>query len=124
MKLFNHNGFTQMFSRIEQKTGTVISNGRMDQYLYPYYKKDKEEGILTDEKAIELLECIWVAKYFNSWICISLQQVAHLMKDTLIGKRVIIGGQTKDGNDATNDLTYLFLQSKREFPLNYPDLAA
>ncbi len=31
--------FTQMFSRIEQKTGTIISNGRMDQYLYPFYKK-------------------------------------------------------------------------------------
>ena len=37
---------------------------------------------------------------------------------------VTIGGQTPDGEDATNDLTYLFLESKREFPLNYPDLAA
>ena len=37
---------------------------------------------------------------------------------------VTIGGQTRDGLDATNDLTYLFLRSKREFPLNYPDLAA
>ena len=36
--------FTQMFSRIEQKTGTIISNGRMDQYLYPYYKADVEAG--------------------------------------------------------------------------------
>ena len=37
---------------------------------------------------------------------------------------VTIGGQTPDGEDATNELTYLFLESKREFPLNYPDLAA
>lgn len=37
---------------------------------------------------------------------------------------VTIGGQTPDGRDATNDLTYLFLKSKREFPLHYPDLAA
>ena len=35
-----------------------------------------------------------------------------------------IGGQTKDGVDATNELTHLFLRSKREFPLHYPDLAA
>ena len=37
---------------------------------------------------------------------------------------VTIGGQTPDGCDATNDLSYLFLRSKREFPLHYPDLAA
>ena len=37
---------------------------------------------------------------------------------------VTIGGQTPDGRDATNDLSYLFLRSKREFPLHYPDLAA
>jgi len=53
--------FVQMFSRIEQKTGTIISNGRMDQYLYPYYKKDMDEGRLTEEKAIELLELMWVS---------------------------------------------------------------
>ena len=35
--------FTQMFSRIEQKTETIISNGRMDQYLCPFYKKDIEK---------------------------------------------------------------------------------
>ncbi len=53
--------FTQMFSRLEQKTGTIVSNGRMDQYLYPYYKADKEAGKLTDEQAMEMLECMWVA---------------------------------------------------------------
>ena len=53
--------FVQMFSRIEQKTGTIISNGRMDQYLYPYFKKDMEEGRITEESAMELLECMWVA---------------------------------------------------------------
>ena len=49
--------FTQMFSRIEQKTGTIISNGRMDQYLYPFYKKDLEEGKITPYEAQELMEC-------------------------------------------------------------------
>ena len=37
--------FVQMFSRIEQKTGTIISNGRMDQYFYPFYKKDMDEVV-------------------------------------------------------------------------------
>ena len=62
--------FVQMFSRLEQKTGTTISNGRMDQYFYPYYKKDMEEGVLTEEKAMELLECMWVgmAEFIDMYI--------------------------------------------------------
>jgi formate C-acetyltransferase len=112
-----------MFSRIEQKTGTVISNGRMDQYLFPYYEKDLEEGRITEEKAIELLECMWVgmAQFIDLYISPTggafNEGYAHW-------EAVTVGGQLSDGRDATNALTYLFLQSKREFPLNYPDLAA
>ena len=50
----------QMFSRIEQKTGTTISNGRMDQYPYPYYKNDLDAGVITEYSALELLACMWV----------------------------------------------------------------
>lgn len=115
--------FTQMFSRLEQKTGTIISNGRMDQYLYPFYKKDVESGILDEQHAIELIECMWVgmAQFIDMYIspCGGAfnEGYAHW-------EAVTIGGQTPDGRDATNDLTYLFMKSKREFPLHYPDLAA
>ncbi|MBP2641993.1 MAG: cutC 1 [Firmicutes bacterium] len=115
--------FTQMFSRMEQKTGTIISNGRMDQYLYPYFKQDMDAGILTEEKAIELLECMWLgmAQFIDLYISPTggafNEGYAHW-------EAVTIGGQTPDGCDATNELTYLFLQSKREFPMHYPDLAA
>ncbi|MDR2456851.1 MAG: glycyl radical protein, partial [Deltaproteobacteria bacterium] len=53
----------QLFSRLEQKTGTIISNGRMDQYLWPFYEKDKREGRIDEERALELLECLWVGLY-------------------------------------------------------------
>ena len=115
--------FTQMFSRLEQKTGTTISNGRMDQYFYPFYKKDMEAGILTDEKTLEYLECMWVgmAEFIDMYISPAggafNEGYAHW-------EAVTIGGQTPDGRDATNDLTYLVLKSKRDFPLHYPDLAA
>ena len=115
--------FTQMFSRIEQKTGTTISNGRMDQYFYPYYAKDIEGGILTEEQAMELLECMWVgmAEFIDMYISPTggafNEGYAHW-------EAVTVGGQTPDGRDATNDLTHLILKSKREFPLHYPDLAA
>jgi formate C-acetyltransferase len=115
--------FTQMFSRLEQKTGTIISNGRMDQYFYPYYQADIDSGALTEARALELIECMWVgmAQFIDLYISPTggafNEGYAHW-------EAVTIGGQTPEGSDATNPLTYLFLKSKREFPLHYPDLAA
>ena len=115
--------YTQMFSRIEQKTGTIISNGRMDQYLYPLYKADIEKGILTPEQAQELLECEWVE--MSEFIDLYLSETGGAFNEGYAHwEAVTIGGVDKEGNDAVNDLTYLFLKSKRDFPLNYPDLAA
>jgi len=115
--------FIQLFSRVEQKTGTIISNGRMDQYLYPYYKADKEKGLLDDDRAEELLECVWVS--MAQYIDLYLSKAGGAFNEGYAHwEAVTIGGQTKDGRDATNELTYIFLRSKREFPLNYPDLAA
>jgi formate C-acetyltransferase len=115
--------FTQLFSRMEQKTGTIISNGRMDQYLFPYYQRDLESGVLTEEQALEWLACMWVsmAQFIDLYISPTggafNEGYAHW-------EAVTIGGQTPEGLDATNALSYLFLRSKREFPLHYPDLAA
>lgn len=115
--------FTQMFSRIEQKTGTIISNGRMDQYFYPYYKQDLAAGRITEEKAMELLECMWVA--MAQFIDLYISPTGGAFNEGYAHwEAVTIGGQTPDGRDATNELTYLFLKSKQQFPLNYPDLAA
>lgn len=115
--------FTQMFSRIEQKTGTIISNGRMDQYFYPYYKKDLEKGLINEDQATELLECMWVA--MAQFIDLYLSPTGGAFNEGYAHwEAVTVGGQTPDGLDATNDLTYIFLKSKQEFPLNYPDLAA
>lgn len=115
--------FIQMFSRLEQKTGATISNGRMDQYLYPYYKKDLEEGRITPEDAKELFRCVWLnmAQYQDLFVSPAgvkfHEGYAHW-------EAVTIGGVDEEGMDATNDLSYLLLEDKREFPLNYPDLAA
>lgn len=114
--------FTQMFSRVEQKTGTIISNGRMDQYLYPFYKKDIEAGIITDDEVQELFECMWVG--MAQFIDLYLSDAGGAFNEGYAHwEAVTIGGQTKDGLDATNELSYILLKSKREFPLNYPDLA-
>ena len=113
----------QCFSRLEQRTSAIISNGRLDQLLYPFYKRDKEAGVLDDDKALELLECLWlnIAQYIN--ISVS-PQAASFYEGYAHWEAVTVGGKLPDGRDATNELTYLILRSKREIPLNYPDLAA
>ncbi|MDJ0866900.1 MAG: pyruvate formate lyase family protein [Myxococcota bacterium] len=113
----------QTASRLEQRIGGTVGNGRIDQYLHPYYAKDRAEGRITPQDALELLECLWIGMARNVEIYTSpgslsyTQGYAHWEATT-------IGGQTRDGRDATNELSYLMLRSKREFPLNYPDLAA
>lgn len=115
--------FIQMFSRLEQKTGATISNGRMDQYLYPYYRNDLENRKITPVQAKELFTCMWLemARYQDLYVSPAgvkfNEGYAHW-------EAVTIGGVDENGQDATNDLTYLLLENKREFPLNYPDLAA
>src|SRR5512135_916787 len=58
--------FTQLFSRLEEMVGGDINSGRMDQYFYPYYKKDLDEGRITPEAAQELFQCLWL----NTMQCI------------------------------------------------------
>ena len=115
--------FMQMFSRLEQKTGATISNGRMDQYLWPYYERDLKRGSIDREKAKELFSCVWLgmAQYQDLYISPAgvkfNEGYAHW-------EAVTIGGTDMSGKDATNELSYILLENKREFPLNYPDLAA
>lgn len=113
----------QMFSRLEQKTSGTISNGRMDQYLYKYYKADKEKGILDDEQANELLSSLWIAIAQFRDVYVSPAGAAF-SNGYAHWEAVTIGGLTPDGLDATNELSYLILKNKRELPIDFPDLAA
>ncbi|MDL2271840.1 glycyl radical protein [Desulfovibrio sp. OttesenSCG-928-I05] len=115
--------FAQAFARLEQKISSNPTNGRMDQMFWPYYKKDAEAGRMNEKKAVELFQCMWV----NMAQCLDLA-ITPYNKATHEGyshwEAVTVGGQTSDGRDATNELTYIIMQSKRECPLHYPDLAA
>lgn len=114
--------FVYMFTRLEQLVAGSLSLGRLDQILWPYYKKDIEEGRITREEACTLLESVWVNLSEAMVILVSpaggswTEGYAHF-------EGVTIGGQLSDGSDATNDLSYLILDSKQGLPINYPDLA-
>jgi isethionate sulfite-lyase len=113
----------QTVSRFEQAVGGVIGNGRIDQYLYPYYRRDRDAGRLTDDDALVLLESIWIGMARNTDVYAKPGQPS-LTDGFAHWEATTIGGLTPDGRDATNELSYLILKSKREFPLNYPDLSA
>jgi formate C-acetyltransferase len=113
----------QTVSRLEQRIGGTVGNSRIDQYFYPYYKKDIEEGRLTKDAALELIECLWIGMARNVEIYTMPGNFSYT-DGYAHWEATTIGGVTPDGKDATNELSYLMLESKREFPLNYPDLAA
>src|SRR5512141_1923658 len=113
--------FTQLFSRLEEMVGGQVNQGRMDQYLYPTYRKDIEEGRLTAEGAQELFQCLWLN---------IMQSIESQMSPSAAKGRegfshhetVTIGGQTPDGFDATNELSYVILESTRPLRSSYPEL--
>jgi len=89
----------------------AISFGRLDQILYPYYKKDKEAGIITYEKAKELL-ALFVLK-MDEAILVSdgdtYLRIGRLFETQSTDQALTFGGVDRDGNDATNDLTYMLV---------------
>jgi len=115
--------FAQIFSRLEQNIGGQVSQGRMDQYFYPFYRKDVDEGRLTKAQAEELLQCLWLNMMQSTEIKLSPSAAAG-MEGFAHFEQITIGGQTPDGRDATNELTYVMLDSARPLQSSYPELAA
>jgi formate C-acetyltransferase len=112
--------FIQLILQIETN-GHAISLGRFDQYLYPFYKADVESGVITREFALELVEAFFVkANEINklrSWPDSEYFPGYHLAQN------LTIGGQTADGKDAVNELTYVILDATAEMRLTKPSVS-
>ena len=115
--------FIMVLVRLEQNVGAALGSARMDQHLLPYYEQDIAAGKITPEAAKELFECYWLNLSQITQVVTS-ESSAKLFEGYAHWETVTIGGQTKEGKDATNALSYLILESKRGFPNPYPDLAA
>lgn len=97
-----------------------FSPGRMDQYLFPYYENSRKAG-MTLEDALEITECLWLK--FNQLVYLRNSNSAKYFAGFPIGFNVAIGGQKADGSDASNDLSYLFLQAQAHLLLPQPNLS-
>ena len=92
-----------------ESNGHSISYGRMDQWLYPFYKKDIENAAITKEFALELIEVEYV-KMNGPTKLKDKGSMAVRNGRGFGGESLTIGGVDTDGNDATNDLTMLMLE--------------
>ena len=90
------------------------SPGRADQYLYPYYESDIREGRLTKEGAQELLDC-WFMRY-SQHFTLAPVDVARYASNHTPGHHIDVGGLKADGSDATNELSYMFLEAMMHTP--------
>ena len=112
--------FGQQLLQLES-SGHSISPGRFDQYMYPYYKKDLEEGRLTRETAQELIDCIWV-KLNDLNKCRDAASAEGFAGYSLF-QNLIVGGQDKDGCDVTNDLSFMCITASKHVFLPQPSLS-
>ncbi len=90
----------------------AMALGRLDQYLYPYYANDVNKGILTRDKALELMECtlykIYEHRYFGG--------------DDVVN--IAIAGVKRDGSPGLNEVSYIILEAVRNCNIPGPNLSA
>jgi len=101
---------------------SAVSFGRIDQFLSPYYKRDIERGVITPDKARELVLC-FSAKCTEHVFHVS-ETVSKYHGGYLVVQAAIVGGVDRAGNDAVNDLTWLFLDVMEESGLRDPNYQA
>ncbi|MDY0263048.1 MAG: choline trimethylamine-lyase [Syntrophotalea acetylenica] len=103
----------------ENQTG--LSLGRLDQYVYPCYEADVKAGKLEETEAFELLSCFIIKCAEMMWLTSELAAKYFAGYQPFIN--LCVGGQKREGGDATNDLTYLVMDVVRKLGVYQPSLA-
>ena len=100
--------FTHVIAGLEDG-GLAISIGRLDQVLYPFYIKDKQEGKINDEEVQFLIQSFYL-KLTSLWNYV-LHKGIVAAEGPPITQNLTIGGIDKNGNDTSNELSFLLLES-------------
>ena len=114
-----HYWFIHLGVITELNTWDSFNPGRLDQHLYPFYKKDLADDILTKEKAIELLQAFWV-KFNNQPAPPKVGVTAEESSTYTDFCNINIGGLKEDGSDAVNELSYMLLDVIEEMRIVQP----
>lgn len=111
--------FIHLGLQLEQ-TVHGYSPGRFSQYMYPLYQKDKKEGRLTEEEAVELLELLFLK--FTA-IAVYQRQAKFESLSGNMFQNIALGGVNQDGDDATNELDFLLVEAQKRVKAFQPTLS-
>ena len=106
---------------VVEENQTRMSIRRVDQYMYPFYKADIESGRMTDFEAFELAGCMLIKMSEMMWI--TSEGGSKFFAGYQPFVNMCVGGVTREGRDATNELTYLLMDAVRHVKIYQPSLA-
>jgi len=108
--------FVHILHALDDEMATGMGPGRADQFLYPFYRQDIEDGRLTKEDAQELIDC-WLMRYSQYYAVWSRHAGSYgTFTPHTPGHHLDIGGLRPDGRDAANELSYMFLEAMMHTP--------
>ena len=106
---------------VVEENQTGMSIGRVDQYMYPFFKADLESGRLTKYEAFDLAGCMLIKMSEMMWVTSEGSSKFFAGYQPFVN--MCVGGLTRTGRDATNDLTYLLMDAVRHVRIYQPSLA-
>lgn len=112
--------FTQLGSILSENS-LALNLGRFDQYMYPYFTNDIKTGCITEEKAQELIEALWIK--LSEWVWAISSNTAKFFAGYNSFQNLTVGGRTRDGRDATNELSYMCLKATENVKTHQPGLS-
>jgi len=112
--------FTQLGGVISENP-LALNVGRFDQFMYPYYKSDIDKGIMTKDQIQELIEAFWIK--LSEWVWTISANTAEFFAGYNQFQNLTVGGKTREGKDATNDLSYMCLNSTERVKTHQPGLS-
>ncbi|ALS01020.1 glycyl radical enzyme [Enterococcus silesiacus] len=106
---------------VVEENQTGMSIGRVDQYMYPYFKNDLDTGKMNEFEAFELAGCMLIKMSEMMWI--TSEGGSKFFAGYQPFVNMCVGGVTREGHDATNELTYLLMDAVRHVKVYQPSLA-
>ena len=106
---------------VVEENQTGMSIGRVDQYMYPMFKADLDAGRMTEYEAFDLAGCMLIKMSEMMWL--TSEGASKFFAGYQPFVNMCVGGVTREGRDATNDLTYLLMDAVRHVRIYQPSLA-
>ena len=112
--------FTQLGGIISENP-LSLNPGRFDQYMFPYYRNDIDNGVMTKEQCEELVQALWIK--YSEWVWTISSNTAGFFAGYNQFQNMTIGGRKRDGSDAVNELSYVCLEATDKVRTHQPGLS-